>query len=120
MEKHLESMERAGYDDVDDFKNFNARSLELLRAALASRACADVTEWFAAPLVGISEPMLDSLLFRVRLNDTAPPQQRRVATHPRFGAGLFRARWVGGESAYSVPSASRRSTRKSAVLSLVA
>ena len=33
LEKHLESMERAGYDDVDDFKNFNAQSLETLRAA---------------------------------------------------------------------------------------
>ena len=32
--------------------------------------CADVTEWYAAPLVGISEPILDSLLFRVRLKDT--------------------------------------------------
>ena len=29
-----------------------------------------VTDWYAAPLVGISEPMLDSLLFRVRLKET--------------------------------------------------
>ena len=41
-----------------------------------------VTEWYAAPLVGIYEPMLQSLLFRVRLKDTELSGQPPSAPTP--------------------------------------
>mmetsp|Transcript_69968 Transcript_69968/g.116198 ORF Transcript_69968/g.116198 Transcript_69968/m.116198 type:complete len:300 (+) Transcript_69968:116-1015(+) len=41
LERHLEVMERLGYDDVNDFENFNAESLAILRRVLAEQDVPD-------------------------------------------------------------------------------